>query len=152
MSHSATKRMREILAEAERKRGPFAARLGVDAFRVMNGPADGGPSGLTIDRYARWLVLAARAEISREQAEPWAEAALDALESDGLVLKTLKVPVAKSTSRVFRGTLPEAPIAVREDDAHFLCELDSGISTGLFLDHREARFFVRRFASGAEVL
>jgi 23S rRNA (cytosine1962-C5)-methyltransferase len=144
-------RMRAILRQATAKRAPVAKALGVDAYRLLNGSADGAPSGLTLDRYGRWLVLAARAELDLTQVEAWARAALEAIDADGLILKTLAVPVSKSSSRVFSGAL-SGPVAVHEGDATFLCDLDSGLSTGLFLDHREARLFVRRFAAGAEVL
>jgi 23S rRNA (cytosine1962-C5)-methyltransferase len=134
------------ISRADEKRRAVAEARGIDAYRVINGPADGGPAGLTLDRYARWLVLTTRAE---DVQEAWANASLDALDADGLVLKTAKTPPA---SRLYRGELPKEPIAVREEGATFLCDLDSGLSTGLFLDHREARIAARAHSKDQEVL
>ncbi|MCK6545667.1 class I SAM-dependent methyltransferase [Myxococcota bacterium] len=124
----------------------------LDAWRVLNGAGDGAPPGLTLDRYDRWLVLAARASVAPTTVERWAAAAKDVLPSDGLVVKTLSHVVRESTSRVVAGVLPAEPIRVREDDATFLCDLDDGISTGLFLDHHDTRPHIRPFARDVEVL
>jgi 23S rRNA (cytosine1962-C5)-methyltransferase len=137
-------------AEAHR-RDRFRSRV-LDAWRVLNGPADGAPAGLVLDRYGGWLVLSAREGIGQETIERWAEAAIGALECDGLVLKILRRPASASESRVFRGTLPSEPLRIREEDATFLCSLNEGVSTGLYLDQRETRLAIRPYAQGVEVL
>jgi 23S rRNA (cytosine1962-C5)-methyltransferase len=76
---------------------------------------------------------------------------MEVLPSEGAVLKSLARTTRESTSRVIAGDAPPE-IAVREKDVTFLCELDAGISTGLFLDQREARLRARDFARGEEVL
>jgi 23S rRNA (cytosine1962-C5)-methyltransferase len=135
-------------AEALRRR---SARPPTEAWRVLNGAGDGAPGSLTLDRFGRWLVLAVREE-NADQAAVWASAALDVLDADGLVTKVLRRPARASTSTVFAGTLPAEPIRVKEYDATFLCALDDGISTGLFLDQREGRQRIRPLARGVEVL
>jgi 23S rRNA G2069 N7-methylase RlmK/C1962 C5-methylase RlmI len=57
-----------------------------------------------------------------------------------------------SESRVIFGSVPRGPNSVQEEDAVFLCDLDDGVQTGLFLDHQETRFSSRRWARGVEVL
>ena len=122
------------------------------AWRVVNGPGDGAPAGLTLDRYADWLVLNAREDVSDELVQRWADAALEALRPAGLVLKRLHTRAADSTSRVLAGQLAEEPVAVVEDDATFLCDLDDGLATGLYIDLHDVRRQTRAFASGVEVL
>lgn len=138
--------------DAEARRRPHLAGVVQDAFRVVNGPADGAPAGLTLDRYGRWLVLCARASLDESVVQTWAMAAHDALDADGIVVKRLAPRAADSSSSVFRGALPSAPMAVREDDATFLCDLDDGLSTGLFLDLHDVRRRTRRYVGGGRVL
>ncbi len=120
---------------------------------MLNGPGDGAPPGLTLDRYAGWLLLSVREGVTIAAARDWARAALEALEPDGLVLKVLKRNAAESTSEVVAGVLPPEPIRIREDDAVLLVELAApGASTGLFLDLHELRRKVRPYANDTDVL
>lgn len=144
--------MRGVITDAAARRAPFLERRVLTAWRVLNGRGDGGPPGLTIDRYADWLVVAGREALGAQVIGAWADAAFDALKPAGLVVKSLRPAVRESTSRVVRGVLPESPVRVREDGAVFLCDLDSGVSTGLFLDQHDARPIVRDLSAGAEVL
>lgn len=142
----------ERISRAEAARRAQAEQCNVDAWRILNGPADDAPAGLTLDRYGPWLVLAHRASVSPRDVEAWCHAAVEVLAPLGLVVKTLERRVAESESRVFFGELPEEPVRVREGDAVFLCDLNDGLQTGLFLDHRETRFLARKLARGVEVL
>ncbi|MCA9555695.1 MAG: class I SAM-dependent rRNA methyltransferase [Myxococcales bacterium] len=138
-----------ILAARDRRaaRGPLP-----DACRLLNGPADGAPPGLTLDRYDRWLVMTARAAVPAAEVTAWSAAAFEALGAEGLVLKTLETRAVDSSSRVLFGEVPGERVPVREADATLLCALDDGVQTGLFLDHRETRIRARDFAAGVEVL
>lgn len=124
----------------------------LDAWRLINGPADGAPPGLTIDRYGEWLVIAGRDGVPRADLEAWGHAACRVLGARGVVAKILRRPVKESTSEVLLGDPPPASLPIREDDVTLLCDLDDGLSTGLFLDQREVRRDVRAFARGVEVL
>ncbi|MBI3070888.1 MAG: class I SAM-dependent rRNA methyltransferase [Deltaproteobacteria bacterium] len=140
-----------IRAAAEKRARIFAHRM-VDAYRVVNGAADSAPRGLAIDRYASCLVVWARDEIALDVVDDWCHAAERELQAAAVVLKRLARDPRKSTSAVVSGARPASPLAVREHDATFLCHLDDGIPTGLYLDHRETRLRARDFAEGAEVL
>jgi 23S rRNA (cytosine1962-C5)-methyltransferase len=144
-------RIREAIERAARKR-LSVDRPPLDAWRVVNGRGDDAPPGLTIDWYRRVLVLAARSELGETIPRAWAQVAMEVLEAEGLVLKTLARLPRGSRSEVFAGDVPQAPLRIREDEAVFLCELNRGISTGLFLDHRETRRWVRAHTDGREVL
>jgi 23S rRNA G2069 N7-methylase RlmK/C1962 C5-methylase RlmI len=138
-----------MAADARRQKGRRRHRT--DAYRVLNGPADGAPPGLTLDAYGQWLVLAARSAVDEEVIRGWAEAARRALEPDGIVIKTLTEDPRESRSTVMGDRRPPL-VMVREGEASFECRLDDGIQTGLFLDHRETRARAWDFSREVEVL
>ncbi len=119
---------------------------------MVNGPADDAPPGLTIDRYREWLVVTARAELPADVVACWCDAAAQLPDVRGVVLKTLARPASASTSRLWSGEAAPVPLAIREDDITLLCDLDDGISTGVFLDQREVRREIRTYARDVEVL
>ncbi len=123
----------------------------LDAWRVLNGAGDGAPPGLTLDWYGPWLLQCVRPNLDRVQVERWCRAAWEVLRPQGLVVKTLPGPNTKQENWLAFGERPSS-IEVREGDAVFLCELCEGRSTGLYLDHRDARYLVRRYSPGSRVL
>lgn len=124
--------------------------LKTDAWRVLNGPADGAPPGVTLDRYKNCLVLAAREDVPDVQVRAWVEAAR-CLELQGLVLKRVSRQAGASTSQVVWGEVPQQ-LWVDEFGARLGCQLNDGLQTGLFLDHRDTRQWVRAHATDLEVL
>jgi 23S rRNA (cytosine1962-C5)-methyltransferase len=140
------------LRDAHARRLSYVGQRTLDAWRVVNGAGDDAPAGLTIDRYGDWWVVTARAECRDADVEAWCAAARDFPGVRGVVLKTLRRPVRESSSRVWSGEPPPRPLPIREDDVTILCDLDDGISTGLFLDQREVRREVRAFARDVDVL
>lgn len=143
---------KELIAHADAARRAHPLSVHTDAWRVLNGPGDDGPPGLTIDRYADWLVVTARVEVPSPTVELWCAGAREVPGVRGVILKSLARPVSASASRLWGGESPPRPLPVREDDVVMLCELDDGISTGLFLDQREVRREVRAFARDTDVL
>ncbi len=117
----------------------------------MNGPGDGAPAGVSVDRYGDAAVLNVRAEVAPTVRAAYADAVKAVLEPPTLVEKVWAPRRADSSSRTLYGDAA-APVDVYEEDAIFRCLLDDGIQTGLFLDHRETRRRVRAFCGGAEVL
>lgn len=140
-----------ILSEALRRREAGRSDE-VTAFRILNGPGDGAPAGLTLDSYDRWLVMTARTHIEPPVVQAWAEAAQNLLNPEGLVLKRLATRAQDSDSEVLFGQVPDTPIVIREHEVNLLCALDDGVQTGLFLDHRETRRLARDYVRAGEVL
>lgn len=141
----------ELLQQAARRRSAASVEPATNAFRIMNGPADGGPAGLTLDRYGKWMVLSSRTEVPEAAVRRWTHAALQAFDPDGVVVKRLAEDPRNSSTRVWGDRTPPI-ITVREGDAVFECRLDDGVHTGLFLDHRQTRWRARQLAAGVEVL
>ncbi|MEL6189519.1 MAG: hypothetical protein AAFU79_33255, partial [Myxococcota bacterium] len=70
-----------------------------NAYRILNGPADSAPAGITLDRYGAWLVLAARMRVADRVVEQWAEGAASVLDPEGIVIKRLaERPMDSSSS------------------------------------------------------
>lgn len=143
-------RARIEASQAARRAHPLYAST--NAFRVVNGPADQAPAGLAIDRYAEWLVVTARAELADAVVAQWCDAAAQLADVRGVILKRLSKPISASSSQLWGGESPPRPLPVREYDARILCDLDDGISTGLFLDQRDVRHEARAFARDVDVL
>jgi 23S rRNA (cytosine1962-C5)-methyltransferase len=145
------KKCASIIESGDERRRREIGDRSIDAFRLVRGSADGAPAGLSIDRYLNFIIVTRRDSLRDDLADAWCTAARSALSPDAIVLKTMAKRTEDSTSRVIFGSVP-AQIEVHEDDATFLCELDAGVQTGLFLDHQDTRFEIRDFASGVEVL
>jgi len=155
--------LRVALARARESRWGLGRAALADApttaFRLLNRGGDGVP-GLAVDVYGDHLLahlygdqaLAAEATIVEALAE---------LGFEGLYLK--KHPKQKNTltpeeraalapaDPVWGAPAPEE-LVVREHGVAFSTALGDGLSTGLFLDQRDARLRLRELAKGKRVL
>ena len=131
------------------------------AFRLVNEEGDALP-GLAVDVYGDHLV--AQLYVSEEWERPGRRErvldALDALGFDGVYLKLRpkQANVLVETRRddlaptaPVRGTAASADLVVEEEGVPFAVRLGDGLSTGIFLDQRSNRRFVRATARGARV-
>jgi 23S rRNA (cytosine1962-C5)-methyltransferase len=142
----------EVIVEQQvARRAAHPSARDTDAYRLFNGAADGAPPGLVVERYADVLVVSARAELDATLVDRWCGALHTVVAPRALVLKRAARAARDSTTRVWCGAL-DGPVVVHEHGARFVCVLDEGQSTGLFLDHRETRQWVRARAAGLEVL
>jgi len=127
---------------------------GVSAYRLVHGEGDLLP-GLVVDRYADHLVLQAfsagmdcRREALAGLLEELVSPAAIVERSDS-PLRTLEGLPARVG--MLRGEEP-APVPIVEDGLKLEVDLLAGQKTGGFLDQRENRRLVRRYAKGARVL
>ena len=138
------------------RRAAFLVDGRTDAFRLVNAENDALP-GTTVDWYAGWAV----AQFTSAGAEFWKNAVAEAVmrfmpgcrgvyeRSDADVrtregLELRKGPLA--------GEEPPEAVEIRENGVRFLVDVRGGHKTGFYLDQRDARAVVARFANGAEVL
>ncbi|SRR6266446_408222 len=126
-----------------------------NTYRLIHSEGDGLP-GLVVDRFADILV----AQIHTAGMERLRPLLIDTLMSEtgahGLLLRN------DSQSRRREGLEIEEPtvaageiptlIAVRENDVHFLVDPWHGQKTGFFLDQRDKREAIRKYARGKRVL
>ncbi|MGD9902328.1 MAG: class I SAM-dependent methyltransferase [Vicinamibacterales bacterium] len=138
------------LATARARREALAATF--EAYRIIDGAGDGVP-GVSLDRYGPWATLNVGEDAG------WSDAAvtdaarrsLDVLAPDGVAAIYVK-PFARDRSRL-GGRLPDESrrpepragvvqpetLVIDEYGARFEVRPYDGLSTGLFLEHREHR-------------
>ncbi|HVJ14697.1 MAG TPA: class I SAM-dependent rRNA methyltransferase [Polyangiaceae bacterium] len=122
-----------------------------NAYRLLFGEADGLP-GLTADVYDRHVALVTYAD-SLEAVLPWVIAALKAELSPLSIVRRKRRgdSAGEARTEAVAGEVP-APFVVREHGMLLEVDLAHGQKTGLFLDHRDNRRFVREHAAGRRVL
>jgi len=126
-------------------REPLRA-AGVTAYRWLNGEGDGLP-GVVVDLYDRFAVLLTYAEA----VEPLVEWIATALERVG-ELAGVAWRRAPSSLETLRGRSPPRDLVVNEHGMSLHVDVAAGQKTGLFLDHRENRRFIRQLSAGRSVL
>lgn len=137
----------ERIAQADRVRvrmlGP-----GTDAYRVVSGAGDGLP-GLIVDRYGELAVL----RIYAGAWEAYLDAIVAAVASLGWVSTVfrrygVRRVDARTGGEALSGPEPPESLVVHEDGVAVLVRPRQGQKTGLFLDQREHRGLIRRWAAG----
>jgi 23S rRNA (cytosine1962-C5)-methyltransferase len=141
---------------------PFADPAVTDCARLVHGEGDGLP-GVVADLYGKFAVLklysaglsphrgqiveALRGEVDlagiygRDEESPSGEEDDTALEDDS-------GPSRSARGQVLWGAEPPDPVLVRENGVILAVDVRAGQKTGLFLDQRENRLAVRRYARG----
>ena len=145
---------------ARRLAHAYALRTGyftekTDAYRVVNGEGDFLP-GLIVDRYADFLVcqfFTAGMELLKKEI-------LDALaelipsrgifeRSEGRVRREEGIDDAVG---VLAGVAPPELVTIQENGHPFVVDIRRGQKTGFFLDQRDSRVFLSKFARDRTVL
>jgi 23S rRNA (cytosine1962-C5)-methyltransferase len=144
------------LTAALHLRGPV---LGLDgpgrACRLVFSEAD-GLSGLTVDRYDRWLVMQLTSLGMALRREMVAELLVELTRPEGVYLRTERGVGQLEGLELHDGPLwgqtPLTPIPIEESGLRLLVNLAEGQKTGMYLDQRENRQAVARLAAGRRVL
>lgn len=133
------------------------------ACRLVFSEGD-GLSGLTVDRYDRWLVVQLTSLALAQRLEMIRDLLVELVQPEGIYLRTErgigKLEGLELQDRLLWGSVPSDPIMIREPlgvaDAHanvdFLINLAEGQKTGFYVDQRENRQAVARYAAGRRVL
>jgi 23S rRNA (cytosine1962-C5)-methyltransferase len=131
----------------------------VDGYRVVHGENDGLP-GLVVDRYADFLVT----KLYSAGLAPHRDAIVAALRAEVPGIRGIfgredlgrdddeGAEEGPASGVVHWGAPPPERIAIHEAGATILVDVRGGQKTGFFLDQRENRFAVRRYAKGREAL
>jgi 23S rRNA (cytosine1962-C5)-methyltransferase len=131
------------------------ARKTDEAERLVHGESDGLP-GLIVDRYADVVVV----QISSAGCHRWREAIIEALQritaaraiyerSDADVLE---LEGLTARTGLLRGELGTPVVEIRENCIRLQVDVAGGHKTGFYLDQRDNRLRVGRFAAGKDVL
>lgn len=127
----------------------------------MDGRAEGLP-GWTVDRYGPVGLIQSYGAADPDTIDALASVVCDAPPVAGVVLKERGVR-DRGEGRLIRGSIPPPPAddpfadrpgrgVITEDGARLGIDLLYGVNTGLFLDARPLRQWVRQHANGARVL
>ena len=116
------------------------------AYRLVNAEGDGLP-GLTVDRYADYLMIQLYCEGWRPHLKLVTSVLQELLEPAGIYEKARPqntreleaVSDSKKYGRLLAGTAAPQRLEVQENGLTFLVSLEEGLNTGLFLDQRENR-------------
>ena len=130
-----------------------------DAFRLVHGEGDRLP-GVVVDAYAGHLVVKLDTAAWLPHLADLTEALEEVVRPRGVYLKGIAgerrggAPELGDAARprVLAGAAPPDPIVIREHGMRLSLSIVHGQKTGLFLDQRENRALVRRYAAGRDTL
>ncbi len=132
--------------------GNFASDL---AARLVYSEAD-RLSGLIVDRYGEWLTIQFTSRALADRSELWFDLLRKKLKPRGIIVRTEKgVREAEGLELqdgLVWGDAPPQPLVIRENDIAYAVDLTSGQKTGFFLDQRDNRRTIAKFANGKRVL
>lgn len=129
---------------------------GTTGYRLIAGESDGLP-GITIDVYANWIVcqlLSAGAELQRGVIVE----ALKAVLPEHNVYERSDVDVRKKeglepvTGVLHGADVPPSDLVIEENGLKLYVDIVSGHKTGYYLDQRDARQAIMKYAKGKRVL
>jgi 23S rRNA (cytosine1962-C5)-methyltransferase len=133
--------------------------LGLDrsgqACRLIFSESD-GLSGLTVDRYDRWLAVQFTSLGMAQRRDMLTHLLVDLTNPEGIYLRTERGIGALEGLDLHDGLLwgevPTDPVPIDEDGLRFLVNIAEGQKTGFYLDQRDNRRAVARMAAGRCVL
>ena len=127
----------------------------VSAYRLVNSEAD-GMSGLTVDRYDRWLSVQFTSLALASRRDMLIELLRELTEPAGIILRTEKGMQSAEGLELSDGLLwgepPPRPLIFREHDLQWEADLTEGQKTGGYLDQRDNHRALQRYVAGHRVL
>jgi 23S rRNA (cytosine1962-C5)-methyltransferase len=125
------------------------------ACRLVFSEGD-GLSGMTVDQYDRWLVLQFTGLGLAQRRGLFVELLAELFQPEGIYLRTErgigKLEGLDLQDGPLWGHVPTEPIVIVEDGIEFLVNLAEGQKTGFYLDQRDNRRAVARYAKDRRVL
>jgi 23S rRNA (cytosine1962-C5)-methyltransferase len=125
------------------------------ACRLIFSEGD-GLSGLTVDRYDRWLAVQFTSLGLAQRRDMLAEILQESTGVEGIVLRTEKgigrLEGVELRDGPLRGNATAEPITIEDGEMRFLVNLAEGQKTGFYLDQRDNRQAAARLARGRAVL
>jgi 23S rRNA (cytosine1962-C5)-methyltransferase len=122
-----------------------------NAFRLLFGEGDGLP-GIVVDVYAGFAVVVSYSSALARVID-WVVQALTARsELRGVCERTTRRKERASELKHLTGQAPPNPVMVKEHGLLYEVDLEAGQKTGLFLDHRDNRHYLRALSRDCSVL
>ncbi len=125
------------------------------ACRLVFSEGD-GLSGLTVDRYAGWLVVQLTSLALALRRDLLAELLVELLQPEGIYLRTERgirqLEGLELQDGPLWGAAPPGPVVIEDGGLRFLVNLAEGQKTGFYLDQRDNRRSFAALAGGRRVL
>ncbi len=125
------------------------------ACRLIFSESD-GLSGLTVDRFGSWLVVQFTSLALAQRKDLIVELLIEQLRPRGIYLRTEKgiggLEGLELQDHLLWGEPPPESLTIEDAGLRFFVNLELGQKTGFFLDQRDNRPAVARYASGRRVL
>jgi 23S rRNA (cytosine1962-C5)-methyltransferase len=125
------------------------------ACRLVFSESD-GLSGLTVDRYGSWIVVQFTSLGLAQRQEMITELLVEQVQPRGIYLRTEKgiggLEGLEQRDHLLWGEPPPEDLTVQDSGLRFHVNLQLGQKTGFFLDQRDNRPAVARYATGRRVL
>jgi 23S rRNA (cytosine1962-C5)-methyltransferase len=125
------------------------------ACRLVFSEGD-GLSGLTVDRYGRWLVAQFTSLALYTHRELILRLLVESSGADGIIARTERGIAGREGlepgEAIIVGSIPDEPVAIVEHGLRYLVDLRPGQKTGFYLDQRVNRRVVAGYCRGARVL
>lgn len=122
-----------------------------DAFRLLFGEGDGLP-GIVVDVYAGFAIIVCYSGALGRVAGWVAEALAQRPELQGVCERVTRRKDRVSELRRLSGVEPPEVVMIEERGLRYEVDFEAGQKTGLFLDHRENRHYLRALSAGKSVL
>jgi 23S rRNA (cytosine1962-C5)-methyltransferase len=125
------------------------------AYRVIFSEAD-GLSGLTVDRYDRWLTVQFTSLAMARREAMIASLLEEIFQPAGIYRRTERgiggMEGLELADGLIQGDVPDKPVSIDDHGLAVLVHLTAGQKTGYFLDQRENRVSVAAYCRGRRVL
>jgi 23S rRNA (cytosine1962-C5)-methyltransferase len=109
-------------------------------------------SGLIIDQYGDYIIVQQTAAAIAAFVPTWIEQLKQTFSPAGILFrideKTAAAEEISISDSMVHGTLPTAPIRIRENEVSIEVDLAGGQKTGYYLDQRDNRIAASKYASG----
>jgi 23S rRNA (cytosine1962-C5)-methyltransferase len=148
-----------------RQRLQQAIRLRRDLLKLDTGPASAyrvafseadGLSGLVIDKFANYLTVQFTSVGLAQRRNMLAELLRELLQPKGIYIRTEKgignLEGLQLHDGILWGEAPPEEVVIEENQLKFAVNLSEGQKTGYYLDQRDNRLTVAKFAEGKTVL
>ena len=128
----------------------------LDCFRLVNGDSEGLP-GVTVDRYADYLVVCQYTPLARVYQEYLLNGLEQVIAPTGIYLQRRFAPPGAGNARpgaeLVRGSVAPNELLVTEDGRfRYLVDVTAPVGTGIFPDMRHGRRLVAKISGGRRVL
>ena len=144
----------ELIKKRIKEAYEYRKRLNVpsNAYRLVHSEGDFLP-GLIVDVYDRYIAVEFTTYGMEEYKDTVIGTLIELLEPEGIYEKinefSKKVEGLRGEEQLLYGHVPDE-VVIQEYDLKFYVNIPEGQKTGMFLDQRNARYFLRRLIKGGE--